>query len=198
MNLNVPYEVGQTVYYITKNPAYPYIKCLIKSIKLESDGWWINLESTDCRFTYISILWIKSCELGKSVFISEQEVRAAIGNIDSSDINLYKAIAYYNLDSLTINFSIDNIAIDHIGDDYTISTANYHVIENGHVTNKFAGPNCLHTDQEIQIGNNDFIYYSTNKLNCISFIYRHFNKLQYMIDAITLKLNEFKSNMVTY
>ena len=171
-SVELPCAVGAEVWYkykLINLLGSDYVKCIVDSYKIDTSCTRVHLISIDENVGFD--IWTNIDNFGTSILLDDPNI---------NDIHLYQAIALYNLNRLNhdIKFEINELPIHHIEDDCTIITEKFYDVENGRVSNKFAGVNSFHTMKDIKIGDDYFVFYSTNEKRCRNFIFNHLSRFE--------------------
>lgn len=168
-SVELPCAVGTEVWYkykLIKSTGKDYINCIVDSYKITTSYTQVHLTSIDENVRFD--IWASVKSFGTSILLTDPS---------TNDIHLYQAIAFYNLND-DMKFEINELPVHHIEDDCTIVTKYLYEVENGRVSNKFAGVNSLHTMEDIKIRDDCFVFYSINENRCRNFILSHLSKFE--------------------
>lgn len=171
-NVNIPYEVGEHVYY-TKIAGDKPIECKVDFYKFDKAGYRIHL--IPMNDNYISDIWIPVEDAEKLIARIDKKFYSNKSDL-KCDIHLYQAIASYDLES-ELKFQISEVEIAEITDHCVILTKKFQPVYEG-VSNRFAGPDALNTNIEFRINKHTYVMYSTCRLECVSFLLGHLQQVK--------------------
>lgn len=171
-NINIPYEIGEHVYY-TKTAGDEPIECNVDFYKFDKAGYRIHL--TTVNDNHISDIWIP-VETSKNLIMRKDEKSSSTESNLKYDMHLYKAIASYDLES-ELKFQISEVEIAEITDHCEILTKQFQPVYEG-VSKRFAGPDALNTNVEFRINKHTCVMYSTWRPKCVRFLLGHLQQVK--------------------
>ena len=187
-NVEIPYEIGEPVYYVGSTTYYTKIECKVDSYKFDNLGFRIRL--VPIHTSFMQDIWIPVD--GADKYITRiTDSKQSLASDSKYNIQLYQAIAKYKFDD-DFNFVIKELPIHHIEDDCTIITTTFYAVGPTVISDKFAGIRTLHTGKEIRLSDDMFCMYSTDKQKCLKFIQNHLDIAESKICAFHNIIDKFR------